>query len=199
MDAIQVIQWLVAGLVVLKSASEFFLDRLNAVYVRERAGKMPPVFQGMIDEEIYARSVDYTLAKNRLDQFSNPCGLIILLSALFSGFLPWSYDVFLDFSGESAWAKAAWIIGIIFLFSAKEWPWEWYRQFRLEERFGFNKTTLRLWILDRIKGAEWAQTGIVPPNPSCFPTILSRRVRPLLWRVWRLLPLEPVWRSLDRF
>ena len=60
----------------------------------------------MIDEEIYARSVDYTLAKNRLDQFSNPCGLIILLSALFSGFLPWSYDVFLDFAGESAWVKA---------------------------------------------------------------------------------------------
>ena len=162
MDAIQVIQWLAAGLAVLKSAAEFFLDRLNADYVRERAGKMPPVFEGMIDEETYNRSVDYTLAKNRLGQFSNPCGLIILLAALFSGFLPWSYDVFLDFAGESAWAKAAWIIGIIFLFSATEWPWEWYRQFRLEERFGFNKTTLRLWIVDRIKGAVLAVLLGVP-------------------------------------
>lgn len=61
-----------------------------------------PVFEGMIDEEIYDRSVDYTLAKNRLGQFSNSCGSIILLATLFSGFLPWSYDVFLDFAEESA-------------------------------------------------------------------------------------------------
>lgn len=156
------IQWLAAGLVILKSAAEFFLNRLNADYVRERAGKMPPVFEGMIDEEIYARSVDYTLAKNRLDQFSNPCSLIILLAVLFLGFLPWSFGVFSTFAGESAWANAAWIIGIVFLFSTTEWPSEWYRQFRLEERFGFNKTTLRLWIVDRIKGAALAVLLGVP-------------------------------------
>ena len=107
----------------------------------------------MIAKETYAQSANYTLAKNRLVQFSNPCDLIILLAALFSGFLPWSYDVFSAFAGESAWAKAAWIIGIALLFSASEWPWEWHKQFRLEERFGFNKTTLRLWITDRIKGS----------------------------------------------
>ena len=156
MDATQSIQWLAAALVVLKSSAEFFLNRLNASYVRERAGKMPPVFEGMIAEGAYAQSVDYTLAKNRLDQFSNPCGLLLLLAALFSGFLPWSHGVFSTFAGESAWAKGAWIISIAFLFSATEWPWEWYRQFRLEERFDFNKTTLRLWISDRIKGAALA-------------------------------------------
>ena len=162
MDAIQSIQWFAAALVVLKSAAEFFLDRLNATYVRKQAGKMPPIFDGIVAEETYAQSVDYTLAKNRLGQFSNPCGLIILLAALFSGFLPWSHGVFSAFAGESAWAKAAWIIGMAFLFSATKCPWEWYRQFRLEERFGFNKTTLRLWIADRIKGAALAVLLGVP-------------------------------------
>lgn len=155
-------QWLAAGLAVLKSSAEFFLDHLNAAYVRERAGKMPPVFEGMIAKETYARSADYTLAKNRLSQLSNPCGLIVLLAALFSGFLPWSYEAFSSIAGESAWAKASWIIGIVFLFSVTEWPWEWHRQFRLEERFGFNKTTLRLWIADRIKGAALAVLLGVP-------------------------------------
>ena len=46
----------------------------------------------------------------------------------------------------------------VFLFAAglamslPGWPFEWYAQFRLEQKFGFNKSTLRIWFADRLKG-----------------------------------------------
>ncbi|MCS1407571.1 MAG: Protease HtpX [Verrucomicrobia subdivision 3 bacterium] len=150
------------ALVVLKSLGEFFLDRLNAGYVRERSGKIPDVFQGMMTEEIYAKSVAYTLAKNRLSQCSNPYDLAVLLAVLFAGFLPWSYGAFVAVAGESVWAAATHIIGVSLVLSVLGLPWEWHEQFRLEERFGFNKTSLGLWILDRVKGAALALLIGVP-------------------------------------
>jgi STE24 endopeptidase len=78
--------------------------------------------------------------------------VFVLIAVLFSGVLPWAFQIFSHSFGNSAWAMAVFLFAVGFALTLPGIPFEWYSQFRLEERFGFNTTTLKLWLLDRIKG-----------------------------------------------
>ncbi|MCX6926595.1 MAG: M48 family metallopeptidase, partial [Verrucomicrobia bacterium] len=77
---------------------------------------------------------------------------LVLLAVLFTGVLPWGFETFRQGLGNSAWAMAAFLFVTGVVLSLPGLPLEWYHQFRLEERFGFNTTTQKLWWMDRLKG-----------------------------------------------
>jgi STE24 endopeptidase len=77
---------------------------------------------------------------------------LVLLVVLFSGVLAWAFDVFQRHFGGSAWSMAGFLLLIGLALALPGLPFDWYAQFRLEERFGFNTTTPKLWWLDRVKG-----------------------------------------------
>ncbi|HTL77823.1 MAG TPA: M48 family metallopeptidase, partial [Candidatus Babeliales bacterium] len=54
--------------------------------------------------------------------------------------------------GTSIWAMAIFLFATGFALSILSLPFAWYAQFKLEERFGFNTTTMKTWVLDRLKG-----------------------------------------------
>src|SRR5271165_451309 len=66
--------------------------------------------------------------------------------------MPWGFDLFNNSLGGSPWAMAAFLLAAGVALSIPELPFAWYAQFRLEERFGFNTTTQKLWWVDRLKG-----------------------------------------------
>lgn len=105
-----------------------------------------------MDGETYRKAVDYTLAKNQFSLVENVYGAFILALVIFSGFLPWLYEIFQQSVGPAIWADALYIIAALLLISLPGLPLDWWSQFRLEERFGFNKSTLKLWISDKVKG-----------------------------------------------
>ncbi len=143
---------LVLILIFAKWATQIWLERLNAGNVRRHAGRIPDAFRTVVTEENYRKSVDYTLAKSRLHQIEATYDVIVLLLVLFSGLLPWSHKLFQEHFGTSVWADGGYLFAIAILLAIPGLPFAWYSQFRLEERFGFNTTTLKLWIMDRIKG-----------------------------------------------
>ena len=138
-------------MVLAKCAAQLWLDRLNRRHVLDHAGRVPEAFEGIIDEPTYARSVQYTLAKTRLGEIETIYNAALLLVVLFSGLLPWAYGLFSGRLGQAAWAQAAFLFAIGVALSLPGMPLDWYHQFRLEERFGFNTTTPKLWWLDRLK------------------------------------------------
>ncbi len=138
--------------IVARLAAELFLSRLNRRYVLSHADKMPGAFRGLIDEETYAKSVSYTLAKNRFSQFADVYQAVVLLLALFSGVLPWAFQLSQNWHGDSAWAGAAFLFAVGGALSLPGLPLDWHEQFRLEQKFGFNTTTVKTWWLDRAKG-----------------------------------------------
>jgi STE24 endopeptidase len=140
------------GLILGKWAVQGWLDWVNRRHVLAQADKVPPAFQEVIDEATYRRSRDYTLAKNRLHQAEIAYGTVVLLIVLYSGVLPWALKAFTQMLGASAWAMAAYLFVISLALSLSGLPLDWYAQFRLEERFGFNTTSPRLWWTDRLKG-----------------------------------------------
>lgn len=139
-------------LIVARMLAELWLAHLNRRHVLAHANAVPEAFRGMVDEPTYKKSVEYTLAKARFGGVEEVYGTIVLLVILFSGFLPFVFHFFEHHHGISAWTMAACLFTVGFAMSLPGLPFDWYGQFRLEERFGFNTNTQKTWWLDRVKG-----------------------------------------------
>jgi STE24 endopeptidase len=139
-------------LVAAKWAAQLWLERLNRRHVLAHSGALPPAFKRVVDDATYAKSIQYTLARGALDQVSVTSNSAVLLLVLFSGVLPWGFSAFTQALGGSVWVLAAFLFATGIALSLTGLPLDWYEQFRLEDRFGFNTTTPKLWWMDRLKG-----------------------------------------------
>jgi STE24 endopeptidase len=139
-------------LILARAIAELWLSRINQRHVRAHADEVPPLYREMIDEPTYRRSVDYTLAKNRFGDVLTVFDTALLIGILFSGVLPWALEKFTAAFGTSVWAMAGFLFATGVMLGIIGLPFAWYAQFRLEDRFGFNTTTVKTWVLDRLKG-----------------------------------------------
>lgn len=139
-------------LLTLKLAAELILGVLDRRSVLAHASPMPSAFREVMDESTYQKSTAYTLAKNRFGAVVNTYDAAVLLLIILGGVLPWAFTGLQAWCGETLWAQALTLFAIGVLLSLPSLPFEWWSQFRLEERFGFNKSTLALWLSDKLKG-----------------------------------------------
>ena len=139
-------------LILTRWVAEFWLSQLNARHVRAHGAAIPEALHGVVDAATYQKSIDYTLAKSRFSDINDTYDTVILLAVLFSGVLPWAFGAFVARVGQSVWAVGAFLFAGGVTLGALSLPFEWYAQFQLEERFGFNMTSVTTWILDRVKG-----------------------------------------------
>jgi STE24 endopeptidase len=143
---------LCAALIVAKWTAQIWLEWLNQRHARRHAEQVPPALAGAMTPETYAKSVDYTLAKSRLETVELTWGAVVLCAVLFSGVLPWFYQVFQRAAGSSIWAEAGYLVAVGVALAVTDLPFDWHAQFDLEERFGFNTSTTATWWMDRLKG-----------------------------------------------
>ena len=139
-------------LILARAIAELLLSRLNQRHGRAHANEVPPAFREMVDAPTYRRSVDYTLAKNRFGDVVTLFDAVLLIAVLFSGILPWAFGKFTAAFGTSVLAMAGFLFATGVALSIVSLPFAWYAQFKLEERFGFNTTSVKTWLLDRVKG-----------------------------------------------
>ena len=113
---------------------------------------LPNEFQGYYDEEKYARSQEYTLVNTRFAFFTTSFDLIVILVfILFGGFN--FVDQIVRGFGLSTLPSGLAFFGILFFASDLiSTPFSLYQNFVIEEDFGFNKMTLKTFILDKLKG-----------------------------------------------
>lgn len=137
---------------------EFVLNEMNMSHVRKRWAerKIPDFFQEKISPEDYRKSVEYTLAKGRFQRWAEVYGALVTLFVLFGGVLPYLDRLSQNLGGRfPSGTQAAGILfcfGIGLIFSVLSSPTDLYATFVIEERFGFNKTTLKLYFADKLKG-----------------------------------------------
>src|SRR5215813_12546184 len=139
-------------LVLARAIAELWLSRLNQQHVRAHADEVPLAFREMVDKPTYRRSVDYALAKSRFGEVVTLFDAVLLIGLLFSRVLQWGFGKFMAEFGTSVWAMAGFLFATGLALSIVSLPFAWYAQFKLEERFGFNTTTVKTWVLDRLKG-----------------------------------------------
>jgi len=140
------------ALLILKYATSTLLDLLNLGYVKRQAEAVPQGFSDFIDLPTYQKSIEYTVAKTRFGLVSNFYDSIILAVVVLSGLLPWLYASLSAIFGFGIWGQALVLFLIAVILGLPGMPFEWWSTFRIEERFGFNKSTQKLWIVDKVKG-----------------------------------------------
>jgi STE24 endopeptidase len=142
----------VVTLILLRLVAQLALEALNRAEVRRHANARPAALAGVMDDTTYARSVDYTLAKSRFASVETVWEVAVLFAVLFSGILPWLWTRFNGLAPGAAWSGALFLVVTMILLGLPNLPLEWWAQFRLEARFGFNKSTPGLWVTDHVKG-----------------------------------------------
>ncbi len=139
-------------LILARWAAQQWLEKLNRDHATAHAAEVPEAFREFVPAESYARSIKYSLAKSKLQTLELTYDATVLIVLLFSGILPASLDWFQHRLGQSDWCMAGWLFATGAALSLTGLPWSWYYQFRLEEQFGFNTSTQKLWWMDRVKG-----------------------------------------------
>lgn len=140
------------GLIALKLLAELWLAALNRAEVKRHAATPPQGVAAIMDLPTYRKSVDYTLAKNRLGTLAMVFDAGVLALLLASGFLPWLFGQVASWAPGATWDDAVFILLAGIVLGIPGLPFEWIAQFRLEARFGFNKSTPGLWVTDKLKG-----------------------------------------------
>jgi STE24 endopeptidase len=141
----------VMALMVARLLAQLVLEALNRSEVRRHAGVLPGALHGVMDEPTFAKAADYTLAKSRFGSLELVYEAAVLAVAVFSGLLPWLWAKFDALAPGAAWSGALFLVATMILLGLPSLPLAWWSQFRLEARFGFNQSTLKLWIADQVK------------------------------------------------
>ena len=134
---------------------KFWLATRQMRHVAAHRSLVPAPFAGRITLEAHQRAADYTLAKGRLGIISMAFGAAVLLGWTLLGGLDALNAVVRDALkprfGDMAYQLA--LLGAFALIGgAIELPLELYSTFRIEQRFGFNRMTWKLYLADMLKG-----------------------------------------------
>ena len=114
--------------------------------------QVPSAFAGTVDLAAHRKAADYTIAKGRLGVLEMGLGAAVLIGWTLLGGLDLLNQWLREWLGNGLWQQLALLAGFMLIGGLIDLPLSWYRTFRLEERFGFNRTTLRLWLVDGVKG-----------------------------------------------
>ena len=144
----QIIFYLLISIILFNFIKDYFLDYLNSKFFDK---KIPENLSDIYDKEKYQKSQDYKKTLYKFGKISKAYSLTILLLFFFlDGFL--FIDNFARSVFESELLISLSFFGIIFFGSdILNLPFSLYSIFIIEEKFGFNKTTFRIYFFDKIK------------------------------------------------
>lgn len=142
-----------AALLVLRLLGELMLSAMNRAEVRRHASAPPEAVTAIMDASTYAKAVNYTLERSRFGSITSVFDTLVLALFVFGGVLPWLFVHVVNAGAMDAiWTHALFILLAGVLLSIPSLPFEWWEQFRLEAKFGFNQSSPRLWVTDKVKG-----------------------------------------------
>jgi len=138
---------------VAKLVAELTLDALNRSQVAKNSKSIPSALSGIMSEEKFAQANEYTLSKSKFGTIGLLLDAIVLALVILSGALPAAHEAWSGAMGTAGWSSALFLVLVMIVLSLPSLPLEFYEQFNIEERFGFNRSTKKLWAVDKLKGS----------------------------------------------
>ncbi len=133
---------------------KLWLSHRQSRHVAAHRAAVPAAFAERIALAAHQRAADYTLARQRLAIVELAIGTAFLLGLTLCGGLQWLHDALLDALPQAPFVRQLLLVLLAMVAAGLvELPVSLYRQFVLEERFGFNRMTLALYLVDLLKGA----------------------------------------------
>ncbi|NLT71895.1 MAG: M48 family metallopeptidase [Verrucomicrobiaceae bacterium] len=128
---------------------DLFATLLN---LKSLGSEIPTAFRGLIDEDTYARSQDYTRAKALLGIGEGIVALVALFVFWWFGGFGWLDEKVRGYGQGPVVTGVLYIGALVVALRLLHLPFELYDTFGLEERFGFNRSTFAVWLGDLVKG-----------------------------------------------
>ena len=122
-------------------------------HIKANRDAVPDKFADKIPLDAHRKAADYTCAKTHARLLELVVSSILLLIWTLGGALDFLDSVIRPYQLSALWTGTVFILAVIFISSLLDLPLSLYRTFRLEQRFGFNRMTLKLFINDLLKNA----------------------------------------------
>ncbi|MCS4292118.1 STE24 endopeptidase [Comamonas sp. BIGb0152] len=121
-------------------------------HVAAHRDAVPALFADRISLAAHHKAADYTIAKTRFGLLELAIGSVALLGWTLLGGLDLLNASLLGALGGGIWQQLALVAAFALISGLIDLPGSYYQTFVLEQRFGFNKMTLGLWLGDLLKG-----------------------------------------------
>jgi STE24 endopeptidase len=113
---------------------------------------LPENVVDIYDEERYQKWRNYSAENTKLSFVRRALNIVLILVFLFAGVFAWIESIVDGWAPNSILLQSLFFLGIYELFNyIVGLPFGYYQTFSIEERYGFNKTTTKTFVLDRIK------------------------------------------------
>ncbi len=136
----------------LTAATRLWLATRHASHVQAHRHAVPAQFADVITLEAHQRAADYTAAKTRFAMVGVAIEVAVALALTFGGGLQALHELTATWFGPGMVRGLALIAGVAVVMMVIDIPLNLYRTFVIEERYGFNKTTVKLFWIDFVKG-----------------------------------------------
>jgi STE24 endopeptidase len=131
---------------------QIWLGQRQITHVAQNQHAVPAEFAAKVSLEEHQKAATYTIAKSRLAQRLLAFEALILLLWTFGGLLNWFDGIWRDMGWSPLWTGVAVMFSFSIVNSIIDMPASLYKTFGLEAKFGFNRTTLRTYVMDLFKG-----------------------------------------------
>jgi STE24 endopeptidase len=149
----QTSDWLLAGIVAFILID--FLVGSVLEYLNEKSKNVPmsPVATEIFSADEYAKSLEYGTAKYKVERLTSTLSTVVMLSAIILGWFAWLDQAIRERISNDLLVTVAFFGVLILGVMIANLPVSYYSTFVIEEKFGFNKTTKKLFVVDSIKQA----------------------------------------------
>jgi STE24 endopeptidase len=136
----------------LTLALRYWLASRHVRHVMRHREQMPAEFADRIPLEAHRKAADYTVAKTRFGLVHAVWNGLVLVGFTLLGGLQALSTALLHVTGPGTMHQIGLVVAYAAIAGVLDLPFTWWFQFVLEQRFGFNKMTMKLWLLDTVKG-----------------------------------------------
>jgi len=132
--------------------ARLWLARRHLAHIAAHRSAVPEAFREQILLSNHQKAADYTSAKTRFAMLGFLFDAALLLVFTVAGGIQWIADMAQAWFSSPLIQGGATLVAVLTLSSLLEAPFNLYRTFRIEARFGFNNMTFKLYLVDALKG-----------------------------------------------
>ncbi len=137
---------------VLSTLTKLWLARRHLAHIAAHRDAVPDAFSSKITLDEHHKAAAYTSAKTRFAMWGLLFDALVLLAFTLGGGIQAVATLCNGWFVSPLTQGMATLVVVLLLSSLLEAPFNWYRTFIIEARYGFNKMTLKLYVLDALKG-----------------------------------------------
>jgi STE24 endopeptidase len=147
----QTSDWLLAGIVAF-ILIDFVMGSVLE-YLNEKSKNVPmsSVAAEIFNADEYAKSLEYGTAKYKVERLTSTLNTVVMLSAIILGWFAWLDEAIRERISNNLLVTVTFFGVLILAVMIANLPFSYYSTFVIEEKFGFNKTTKKLFVMDTIK------------------------------------------------